>query len=275
MSPKTKHIHKFRQSWLNDVIKCPEQARMKRMGELDHLPSVQSDSMSLGTATHAGIEEWLKVKRESRMAEKDFDYATLRNQCEDVIIATLDTFLAEGGWTETYSTRVEKVFDGAIGCFDVWLRDIEPHVEPQQIEAGFEILFHEDDVREIWLTGTADCVDVDGVVWDWKTSGREYTPWEMQRWAIQPSVYCHAFGADEFKYGLMVRDTQRSQILSVRRSEGTAAWLRAQCENLASLIESNADTWPLNDAGWWCSPKWCPAWAECKGIYVDADGGWR
>jgi hypothetical protein len=45
-----------------------------------------------------------------------------------------------------------------------------------------------------------------------------------------------------------------------------------QMKVIARMIESEQRPWPLNDAGWHCSPRWCPKFAECKGCHMT--DGW-
>src|SRR5262249_49767549 len=43
--------------------------------------------------------------------------------------------------------------------------------------------------------------------------------------------------------------------------------------NIAKAI--NADAFPRNPTGWWCSPKWCGYWGRCMGrgvTFVDKAG---
>lgn len=247
-------VHKFRQSWLNTFAKCPEQARALRAGEITS--DRTTDSMILGTAVHAAIEHTL-------LGGDADDYA-------DVIEHTLDVQMLNGGWQKT-KFDYRQIIDNAGRAFRLWHGDIAPHVDPIEVEATFTHTLVDDEQRKIILTGTIDCLDKGGVVWDWKTAGRAYEAWEYQRWAIQPTVYSTAFGTDLFRYGVLVYNAGETQIVDVWRNEGHTQWLQAQCNQIASLIEQDLSMWPLNDQGWWCAETWCPKFAECKGAVMSPE----
>lgn len=256
---ESKYVHRFRQSWLNDVIKCPELARAKKVGELDHLPEKLTDSMICGTAAHAGIEDIIRGRS--------------LGDAQQTTQGALYDALEGDGWSETYSSSTEQVFADAERFVNNWFENIYPNIGHHYLEAevSFEKLFHEDDERIIILTGTADCVDhTDQTIWDWKTTSRKYARWENQRWAIQPTVYTWAFDIPNFNYGVLLRNGDH-QIVNVTRSPANHAWLARQAVTIAKMLELELPTWPLNDAGWWCSPKWCQKWDTCKGQLVDGE----
>ena len=128
------------------------------------------------------------------------------------------------------------------------------------------MLFRSYTQADVELTGTIDCVDEGGFVWDWKTAARSYaaTAWEYQRWAIQPTVYCFATDLNLFQYGVLVHNGD-AEIVTVERDVPHFQFLAHQIDRIVDLIEADLPHWPLNDQGWWCSERWCAAWADCKG----------
>mgnify|MGYP003347482603 FL=1 len=60
-----KFVHSFRQSWLNTAATCPERARRELT---DSIPRQETDAAAVGTAVHAGIEEFLKHRCSFRTA---------------------------------------------------------------------------------------------------------------------------------------------------------------------------------------------------------------
>jgi hypothetical protein len=254
IGPDGRWIHKFRQSWLNTFAKCPEQARALRAGEISS--DRTTDSMILGTAVHAAIEHVL-------LGGDPDDHL-------DIIEHTLDVQTLNGGWLRTKFDH-PQILGNAAKAFRLWCDGIAEHVDAIEVESTFSHTLHEDEHRTIVLSGTIDCLDKQGVVWDWKTAGRAYEPWEYQRWAIQPTVYTLAFGADLFRYGVMVYERTETQIVDVWRTQGHHDWLRAQCVTIAGLIESDVPHWPLNDQGWWCAEQWCPKFDQCKGGHVPVE----
>lgn len=242
--------YRFRQSWLNTFAHCPEQARRERNGELDR---TETDSMVLGTAVHAAIEYVLDSELHGQPLHADDPY--------DVIDHTL---VLHAGWEKTRFTP-ENVRAYAHAAYDKWDAHIRPQVRPLAVEHNFTVPFPHTKA-DVELTGTIDCIDENGFVWDWKTASRSYaqTAWEYQRWAIQPTVYCFATDLTDFRYGVMVHGGE-AETVEVQRTETHFRFLAHQIDRIVDLIEADLPHWPLNDQGWWCSERWCGAWADCKG----------
>jgi hypothetical protein len=257
--------HTFRQSFLGTVQKCPEMARSEYFGEVVQ-EMEDTDTQARGTAVHAGIEYALAEKRD----------AEVPSMVEVIDVGHHELELLWPWREEKYKRRtIEQQLDRML---TTWYKGVLPHVHPAVLEHTFKYQFHADAARLIDMSGTIDCVDVDGLVWDWKTSSREYEPWEYQRWAVQPTVYTwaqwHHDHSDEartmderhFRYVVLL-EGGGLQYLDVTRQHEHVEWLTAQCVQVAQMIETNpGGPWPLLDGGWWCSQKWCPKFDQCKGL---------
>jgi hypothetical protein len=253
--------HTFRQSQLNTWLMCPEQYRLDAAGLL---PRQETEATAVGTAVHAAIET---VLRGDATIDEGHDAAM---DAWDKIKPTIDKWVKAS--PETCVAHVSN-------CYNSWADTCYPQLPAiEAVEKQFNVLLYEDDDRRIYLSGTVDAVDETGCVWDWKTAGRAYEPWEADRFKIQPTVYTyaarHAWGIDnpEFAYAVMVKRATPvdAQILVVQRDERHWSWLQKQALSLALTIEADLPVWQLNDQGWWCSDRWCGAWASCKGAHVDA-----
>lgn len=248
-----KFEHSFRQSWLNTAATCPERARRELTKTI---PNSETDAAAVGTAVHAGIEEFLRSGCSYRDA---VDIASERfaeiEQHPDFV------------WTK-YSHRVAH---GLIETFLGHWWGIREQFQPLEIEHQFDVLLHEDDERIIRLTGTIDLIDKRLGLIDWKTSGRgAYDTWEYDRWAVQPTVYSWALygGSDQkhpFTYCVMHKEGV--QQFTVWRDASDWNWLRQRAIGYARLIEAGLPEWPLHDNHALCSAKWCPAWLLCKGAH--------
>lgn len=261
---------KFRQSWLGDTLGvCPERGRLAIVKpEWDQM---DSDEALIGTASHTGIEHHLNGL--------PGDPATIAHQWA---MDNVDPDRVR--WTKR--SKVTEIADMAAACVAAWYSDIRPHV-PQGgvVEEVFE---HDLDVvvegYRLLLGGTPDYV-TDDEIWDWKTTGREYKPWEKQRWEVQPTAYgmIHTLGLlhttvswpTTFRYGVMVKPSRaggkvETQIVTVTRTAGDGAWLIKRMENMARLALRSLDVvWPqVDDSNHLCSSKWCPWWSMCKGAHI-------
>ena len=268
----------FRQSWLDTYSTCPERARLSILHpEMDEL---DSDEAFIGTAAHYGIEAFLRGQGEA----EDIAYDFAMNKKHDEI-----------KWTKRKS--IHELAQLAYDCALAWERELYPHIpKGGKAEVTFKVPLFVHRGYQIMLSGTADYVHPNGEIWDWKTSGREYVPWEKQRYAIQPTAYSSVLQRGlmpnidakhdwpiTFRYGVMykpgtwlkkgnkeARKGVQTDIITVRRTQGDADWMY---ERIRQIIDFGIDIldrqWPQIDESGLCSEKWCPWWSMCKGKHID------
>lgn len=254
----------FRQSWVNEYFICPERARQTALCE----PTDETnEAAALGTAMHAGIEAAMDGRADSPDAV--FEIARF----------TLDSMYSLGLFV--YDDLTPKKAHDYLRLWSQQLRTVSEFRElyddaGKMTEQSFCV--HVDtraDGTEMWWEGTVDVVGSLYLV-DWKTSGRQYQAWEKQRWAIQPTMYAHAaermgwlhYPVD-FRYVVFDKGAKPPQVVQVQRGPEHAKFLTAQ---LWLVYDQDwKRPWPLNDQHALCSPKWCPHWEECKGLYVSPD----
>lgn len=268
--PDGRFEHTFSQTFLSNAQKCPEQARAIYFREAKSGPT---DSTALGTACHEGWEYGLYEKQAGNTASV--------SELVDVTHHALDNI---GEWKYTKMSR-KTVYDMVPRLMEGWHKDILPVAKPARIEQKFRVLLYSGKHRDIYVNGTIDMIDDEYDPWDWKTASRPYERWEKQRWAIQPTVYSYAIEhlfnewaevgklskEIDFTYGIVMYDGT-TEIMHVQRNQEHVDWLKQQCSQLAWNIEHKIKPWALNDSGWWCGPKWCPKFAECKGAHIVSEG---
>lgn len=262
--------HNFSQSFIGGFQHCPESARADYFQETPK--DDYTDSTALGTAGHAAFEYALHEKRAGRKVDVDDAIDIAFNELADC---------GEWKYTKLSLNQINAAIPRMVGGF---LLDVLPLVEPAVIEQRFNVKLYEGKHRTVNLVGTMDCVAQDYTPWDWKTSARTHDVWEKQRWAVQPTAYCYAveqmnnehatvgeMSDQEFVYGVMLHNGS-TQVYRVSRGNGHIVWLKKVASQIAWMIEHEVNPWPLNDGGWWCSDKWCPLFAECKGASMPE--GW-
>lgn len=270
----------FRQSWLGDALGlCLERGRLDVAGDL---PRQEKDSAAVGTAAHAGIEYGVQAWIDDGVIPPVGDLVNVALiEWDDVIEPAIDV------WQKYKPGKARSL---VISDVEAWYEHIWPHVwpdEPIATEWHFEEPILGDEHMEIWLHGTMDLL-ARHAVWDWKTAGRQYQQAEKNR-AVQSAVYTlisyvKQVGPGEagtlpipFKYGVMLHDVKQrgtvvpAQMMTVNRGMGDWHFLLRQLKGLAALMAADLPEWPLNDDGWWCSEKWCPAWSSCKGVSFEPD----
>ena len=282
-------IH-LRQSDITAFVACPEQYRRTNFDP--SLSRVESDAALVGTALHALIQQELTEGFFDTMGEAE-DYT------QHFFQYNVYSFDLQGVPynRESFGTDAKAMvlLDGLVG--DWWHSDERRYLAEnpgrQNVEMEFDVPFTQaDDGTPIFLTGTSDIIIPDlNMVWDWKTAGRGYELWEKQRWAIQPTVYLYAakhlglvlpnrMGEYVFEYKVFLRSTKDrvapAETYRVFRTEGSFDWLENMVQRLMRMqIVMGPDVgWPVNDHGWHCSPKWCSAFATCKGEHVNTESNW-
>lgn len=279
LAPDGRILHRLRQSDLGDYDKCLEYARRKWQ---KLVPRWETDAASMGTAIHGAIETTIQD-------QIDHGSPLPEDQAVHIAQGIFSEQMAheQFRWIQVKEGGARKFIDRAVGAF---YEEVLPTLDPLHVEARFgtaldgdraalggALTFYEDDERVIQFTGTMDYVDRQSPsIKDWKSASNKYEAWEYQRWAPQPTVYLWAaielglvdpdLPSWEFEYVVFIRGaTVKVQRITVTRHRGDFDWMRAKCLEIARLREAQLPRWPLGDAGWWCSSKWCPAWDDCKG----------
>lgn len=258
-----------RQSWLGDVLICPERSRLGIT-----MPSFRrgSEATAIGTGMHSAIEDVLNgviAPEQDAMAKKAHEYVFEQLAMPDIS-------------RNDYSD--EQVVNFANAMTDAWLTGIYPHVELGGVcEKKFDVVTNMMvGPYKLGFSGTMDYVSPSGVIWDWKTSARKYMPNEKQKQSVQASVYAYAVNQFmpevgypvDFRFGVMLRQgTASAQVVRIQRSQEQISWLLRQASGIVSqhLHTSLNSEWVMNDQHNLCSAKWCSYWSICKGAYVQND----
>ena len=254
-----------RQSWLNDLLLCPQRARFGVA-----IPQMRSgsDATIMGTALHHAIEMALVAGGDMHL--------------EDMIVAANDKFhylQLNESWKET-NIDPDKYEVYIASMCEAWHGEIRPHVEMGgEIEKAFAFpLGMQIYDWDVWCEGTMDYITPSGQIWDWKTASRAYNARDKQAKAIQPTVYaagavitglCQDFPVD-FSYGIMLRNEKpKAQIVDVRRDVSHFEWLKHIVKPAVqySLNVGFNQDWIMNDDNNLCSEKWCSFWSVCKGAF--------
>jgi len=265
---ETKRVF-VRQSWLKDVLLCPERARLSYTKPEF---KVTNDSAAIGTAVHAGIE------------------AILTNTVPlvDGPIVSLAKFRqleSESPGINHTNINPDHWHGHVVALTNAWIQDIYPRVPSGGFcEKSFEVFTGESvNGYELWFEGTMDYLHPNGV-WDWKTAARKYSLLEKQTQDVQASIY--SFAANKmgvvkeksiFNFGVMIRGSNATgQIVSVSRSKAHGDFVIKQAMSAvayAFAMTNNTgvptdERWLVNDQHYLCSQRWCSWWSVCKGAHI-------
>lgn len=256
-----------RQSWLKDMLLCPERARL---AVVQPEFKTQNDSAAIGTAVHAGIEAVLAGN------------ASVKDAPDISLIKFKE--LESAGINHT-NVNPDSWHDHVLGLTEAWVKDILPKVPmggscevPFSVPTGAFV-----NGMELWFEGTMDYLHELGI-WDWKTAARKYSALEKQSQDIQSSIYSyagHKLGITQeksiFNFGVMIRvNNAYGQIVSVHRSKAHGDFVVKQAMSAVAtacaMMKGNDlptdERWLINDQHYLCSQRWCPWWSVCKGAHI-------
>ena len=249
--------HTIRQSDISTFRMCPEKLRTQPD------ESTGTDATLVGTAVHSACELYLRHPAET-------------TESQMVELAHQQVREGWGSVRQIQMIEAEAYKFSAASIRSFWKRR---HLLPQGgfVERSFKLDgVWSDQFRTISITGTPD-YDTPGMIWDFKTSAMSYEKegWMVQRYGIQPTVYCLASylinGGEipEFTFIRLPKDGSDMEMLTVTRTHSDFQALMYELLAMARLRESNLSHWPVKPTGWWCSPKWCETFAsgKCMGAY--------
>ena len=253
--PDGRYQHTFSASWISNFAQCPEQAR-QRYYKIS--PYSASDYTALGSALHKAFEVSLQERIDGR---EPLIEDSLSAALEVVGLIEDEAGFEYKKWTpESLRTQVSQ-------HLTTFWDEILPIAQPVAVEKPFDLPLYEDPQRTIRIRGFIDYVDAELGVVDWKTSGQHYKVWEKERFEKQPTVYAWAENVDAMRYVVFVHG-KSPQTFEVKRNPGHIEWFKRQSLAAARLIEANLSIWPMIDTSWACSPRWCNAWATCRGQFL-------
>lgn len=255
------------QSWLGDWLMCNRRGLWT--AEIGGTPP--TEATAIGTAVHAGFEAHLMGADPGSMWE--------------IAEGALHAEFTTPGFRNVKSVPWAKCWQQVRVCVEAMLSQVEPMIA--SVDTLEHTFLHKVDGRdfwgsatELWIEGTWDCDEgPSGRLWDWKTAGRKYEQWQVDRWYIQPSMYTLAkalktgdlVSEQTFSYGIALKKSKpEAQILHTRRGPRQWAWLIELMWDAVAQYEQSRDVGihvaPRNDSGWWCSPEWCHHWSGCRGV---------
>lgn len=276
--PDGRYVHTFRQSVVGELDTCPERGRAAMAGEI---PPDESDAAALGTACHAGFE----AAARSLLAGDPLTLPAIEEIAQDEF-----TRVTQQPWFRWAKYSEESCRAHISRVVELFYDELYHQLDPIVVEWGFgPLVVHEDESRVIQIAGTVDLHDAGFGPCDYKTTehGRTYRrgfggdAWQLDRWAIQPTVYVEALrqaghvdpeGPWRFTYfGFELGKEPALHVTSVWRTPADLRWMRDKLVSYAVLAEAGIPVWPKQDNHALCSPKWCLHWGNCKGAHY---GDW-
>lgn len=261
-------LYVFSQTKMKQLDLCPERGRRTMLGLM---PDQETDSTAMGRAVHAAIEDCLREVIAGRGPNNVDDMI-------EVACADFDEYMrADNARFVKY--KQASTLHGQIGLIlRCWWYTVLPNLKPVDVEVNFgPLTIHEDAERVIQVRGQIDYID-ERYIGDWKTAGRPWDPHEHQRFDIQPTLYTLACDLDvdlpgraepwPWVWHVFIGPNGGYQMIETTRGPDDWAWLTHRMVIAAQMLEAQLPAWPKTDDHYLCSPKYCPVWSDCKGIYL-------
>jgi hypothetical protein len=148
-------------------------------------------------------------------------------------------------------------------------REAAPQIQPETVQESF--VLETDAGYE--LEGVMDLTEKGGVIVDTKTSRLSYEANSLEK-SFQPALYDFAYEqtrgepAKGFRFDVLVKPTARRPA-TLQRVEGKVnacdrEWLFENISQVHKAIQAGVAL-PASEGSWYCSPKWCGYWNQCKG----------
>jgi hypothetical protein len=265
-----------RQSTINQIALCGYRKLLE--GQEGYLDAV-SEPMVYGSAVHYLIARHLELD--------DIPHHDIQNMEEWVEEMLVDDY----GWSLDQVPNVRDFFSEVESSYAQWRTVVLPTLPPlitQEEEMWMYLgegrTYEEstDRVNKIYLKGTPDAV-FEGVVIDWKTSGRAWKETKAHK-ALQADLY---MALVKQNLDVAIRDwifwvyNRRGRVWEAiptkrRISDINSSILRAYDYGLAlgaNILPATpfTDTFGELKRGWYCSAKYCGAWNICPAKYLHDD----
>lgn len=272
--------HHIRQSDINDFRECPEKFRQTRHGEV---AKWENDSAVVGTACHLA-------------------YQSLLEGWVDSMADAIEVALTELAklWPTCRRVQIkseEHARESVIGCIHSFVNEVMDSLLNDEVlatEIRFNVLANETPSRKLYLSGTSDVWTKRKLV-DFKHSARDWAKdaWKIERYNVQSTLYVWArdqveIKADQgrkfsldyawedefypFEFIVISPETFNVYRQTVQRRVKDARFLHDEIQAMCDAIEYlPKNRWPKRSEDWQCSPKWCPAWSNCRGKYLGPD----
>lgn len=185
----------------------------------------------------------------------------------DTFSTQFDQRKSETEWKEDEDPGSQK--DMGARLVAVHHREAAPAIEPETVQEAFVL----ETTAGYDLEGVIDHTEKGGVVVDTKTSRLPYDGNAVER-SLQPTLYDFAYEqirgekARGFRYDVLVKPTARMPA-RLQKVEGKVSacdreWMFETITQVHKAIQAGV-AMPAPEGSWYCSPKWCGYWNQCKG----------
>jgi hypothetical protein len=266
-------------SSLSSYLYCP---RAWRYHYLDDVVCVgTSPALVFGSAIHGAIEEFLTKRKLHQRSPSNEQPPTLlecwTNSWQHQLADNADKgkrILFGGGEDSSESHFNKGVKLLAMPDVVKAIEELDPALETWPGEEVPTVLIEKQFFLKvpgvpIPVTGYIDLMGSDGVPHDFKTAGKAWSH-DQAMGESQPLFYLAALNQLgktkhqlRFRHVVFVKTkTPYCQTFETQRSWGEVFWVLAQAEEIWKALK--AGSFPPNDTGWKCSPKFCDWWDICK-----------
>lgn len=239
--------------------RCPKQWMFKYVRGY---PTNKSAGLTLGTSIHEALAE-ANLYRQGGIQLNETVLPRLIDVAKVQAIQDIgdaDTTSTEFVWDEctdmmTLEQRIESILNTTL-----------PQIEgstamPLYVEYEFPTI--ELPSTGIPLMGYIDLVDANGVVWDYKVSGKKKSQLELDQ-STQLSVYLYAIHEDGGDAGILHIDKKKGgiSVLPTRHSRDKVLSTIEGIDGTVAMMQTGV--YAPNPEGWHCTPGFCSFYNICR-----------
>ncbi len=248
-------------SSISSYLACPRNWSFKYV---DKLPTYGTPDLTIGTAIHGAVEEYL------RQTERTQEPAKFLSQAWEDALGRGEVFWGTDTPESTYNEALRLVSDDQV------IYNLST-ITPARTEDGSARIEEKVELRvpgvPIPIIGYIDIQTADGTPADLKTSARSWTQDRAQS-ETQSLFYLAALNQAgrtvrdwKFRHYVLVKTKKpQFQVLEHAHKPGEIFWLFSMIYNVWRGIQ--AEVFPENPTGWRCSPSFCDFWTKCRGRWV-------
>jgi hypothetical protein len=251
-------------SRMGTLGKCALQARYRYV---DQIPERSSGSFLFGKVFHSVVEMSLREILLSKSPTLDQLLAAITPTWNKL---TAEEEGASGflGWSWSDDDSPERATEELPGVVRIYHSDVMPTLRPRLVEHKFSYELPSN-VGPFEVFGFIDLIEDDWSITDWKTANGKVSPFakkpdsQLPGYAVWVAREASLTTVEARKVWFVRGRKARIEKAQFRIGAPAMDFFRAQAASMWQMVEANA--WPANTNGWWCSQKFCSFYEGCQG----------
>jgi len=255
-------------SKIDTIWKCGLQAKFRYV---DKVPEPASGTFLFGKVIHKVMEVVLKEVQLGKPLPSEYDLCDRLPEVWKGEILEDEKRQGFTGWAWKDGDNLEAARADSVWLVKLVRAEVLPKIKPVLVEHKFNYGLSSARSGPFKVYGVLDLLEEGGRLTDWKTADRNVSDFAKELDLQFPgySIFAKEYTkqeATECRKVFLIRNGKKPKLdekpyLILERHR---QWFREIAEAAWNAVQG--DAWlPARDGSWYCSEKWCPFWAGCKG----------